>query len=133
MRRRVLNVLTVLSLVPAVSLVALWACSFWWYDAVGFWPSPQTRRGYGFVSTRGTLAFLAASEGNGDRWWAWRHDADESGADRFGARAGFVLKRERRAFLVGVPHPLLSMLLIAPLGYRLMRPARKPAAGHCRH
>jgi hypothetical protein len=125
----VLTFLSAGSLVLSVGLSALWAFSFRSYDAVGFWPSPPNQRAYGFVSTAGTFAFIAVSEGDGVRRWAWMHRA--RGNDRFPGYAGFLLVRDRRGLIVGVPHPLASLLLAVPAAYSFWRRPRRRTTGLC--
>ena len=131
MRRRALNVVTGLSLLLCVGLSALWIFSFWSYDAVGFWPSPPNQRAYGFVSTAGTFAFIAVSEGDGVRRWGFVHRP--RGSDRLVGRAGFLLRHDRRGSIIGVPHPLVSLLLAVPPAYAFWRRARRRADGLCPH
>ena len=130
--RRLLNFLTAVSLLLCVAMAGLWAFSYDSYDAVGVWPSPERRHVYGLVSNAGTVCFVSAREGGGDRWWGWRHDRGRSQQPHFRGPAGFVFLRERGGeFVVGVPHWALCLLFAIPVALWLRRRGRAPAPGLC--
>ena len=130
MTRRVLNLLTALSMLLCVAVAALWAFSFFYYDAVGFWPSPARPRAYGVVSDHGTFCFISVPEGGDGGRWAARHVRSRMREIDSG-RAGFTFKRRGGELIIGVPHWLLCLALATPAAVALTRRNRRRPAGHC--
>ena len=74
LRRRLLNLLTALSLLLFVAVCVLWPYSYLAYDAIGFWPSPAERPAYGLLSHHGTICLFSVRESSGGSRWNWMHD-----------------------------------------------------------
>ena len=129
-RRRLVNVAAVVSLLLAVGVGALWVHSYRSYDAVGFWPSPAQRRAYGLLSSGGRLCVVYATEGDGVRHWQWVH-APWGSEPRLNGTAGFVFHREPSALVVGVPHGVACVLLAVPAALWLRRRHRRRPPGLC--
>jgi hypothetical protein len=129
--RRLLNLLTALSLLLCVAVLALWVCSFFYYDVAGFWPSPAQRRAYGIVSDHGTVCFIIVAEGSGSKRWAFRHNRSRTPELPVARRAGFVFHRQAGELAVGVPHWLPSLLLATPAAVALVRRNRRRVPGLC--
>ena len=132
MRQRLLNILVALSLLLCVGTAALWQYSYWFYDAVGFWPAPRQLRAYGLLSYRGTLCFLCVSEGNGADRWAWAHHRRRGQDAQLAGYAGFVLRRRPGQVIVGVPLVGLTLLFAVPPAVWFTRRRRRVGQGCCR-
>ena len=131
MKRRLLNLLTALSLLLCVAVCVLWACSYRYYNAVGFWPSPARRLEYGLISNQGTVHFFTAVEGDGVSRWRWKNSG-VLGYLRSGGWAGFAVHRNGRELVVGVPRWSLCLLLAVPAAARFAWRSRRRNPGHCR-
>src|SRR5678816_2707459 len=70
MTRRVVNILTVLSVLLCLAVVVLWVRSYWRYDAFGFQQrcsEQDPRSDYWLYSTRGRLTLNTALIGLSDK------------------------------------------------------------------
>jgi hypothetical protein len=132
MTRRLLNLLTLLSLLLCVAVLALWPCSYFAIDAVAFWPSPAQRRAYGLLSQQGSFCFLSVAEGSGGRPFAWRHDRTRQRSALVGGVGGFVFKPDPTLLVIGMPHWMLGLLLaIPPALWLRRRGTHRPIPGLC--
>jgi hypothetical protein len=132
MKRRLFNVLAMLSLLLCVAVLVSWVHSHRSYDAVGFWPFPSSPRVYGVITDEGTICFAVLNEGNGDRRWAWRHSKQHDLKTQVRVYAGFVLHRDPKGYVVGLPHLVLCLLTAVAPALWLARRRRQPGAGLCR-
>src|SRR5947207_1160468 len=82
MTRRLINLLTALSLLLCIAAVALWVRSYWHYDALGFWPAPTQPRVYGFISDSGTLFVASQADGGGGAQPRWLHSVAPASRQR---------------------------------------------------
>ena len=130
MTRRVLNVLTMLSLLLCAAMAALWVGSYRYYNAVGFWPSPARRWVYGLMSNQGTVCFFSAAEGDGISRWRCKNSTVH-GYPRLAGWAGFVAHRNGREVIVGVPHWSLCLLSTVPVMTRPAWRSRRRDPGLC--
>ena len=140
MRRRLLNILTALSLLLCVAVAALWVRSYWRVHGVAFEGAAGTR---GAVSRGGALYFIREPPGVGvpPAGWVWLSGpvagaptmpAGVTGPLGFGdfEPAGAMGPR-----IVAVPWWCVAVLGLALAGWRVGQPrrGRDRAAGVCSH
>jgi hypothetical protein len=130
-KRRLLNLLTILPLALSTAAVVPWTGSYFYYTAAGFWPNPAKQRVYGVVSHHGSLYFINVPEAGDARRWAWSHRYDPTRDSRLAGPAGFMFSRERGSVIVAAPYWLLVPLLATPAAAALLRRRRRHASGLC--
>jgi len=142
MTRRVVNILTVLSALLCLAVVALWVRSYWRSDAFGFQQrcSEQDPRGdYWLYSTRGRLTLYTALIGLSDKdtgpFW---NTGPASNRRRTEGRGSYVLVWDLDHYpsfaTVSTPHWVpVAALLAAPavVAWGRFRRRRRQFQGHC--